>query len=81
MTRRQTEAALKAAEARLYEAQVLLAALAIEYGDDARLRVSQERIEDVMELAEARLVAVRRLDTGDIRIDFCEPVTEAPVCQ
>jgi hypothetical protein len=86
MTRRQMEAALKSAEARCDEMRILLAALAIEYGEDARLRISGQRIDDVLELSASRVVALQRLDTGDFRLDFCAPRVETPdeaeaVCQ
>jgi hypothetical protein len=82
MTRRQTEAALRKTEDRLSETLLLLAAVAVEFGEDAQLRISQQRMDDVRELAEVRVIALRRLDNGDLRVDFCEAGAEPElVCQ
>ena len=69
----------------LDECEVLLAAVALQYGTDGRLVVSGEHIASVADLAKTRPLAVRVLISGDLRIDFEEPeltmqVVEEPAC-
>jgi hypothetical protein len=71
--RRQIAAANVALQNRLDEVQVLLAAVALEYGQGGRLIVPGTRLADVADLIEVRSIAVRRLDTGDVRVDFTDP--------